>query len=110
MMMGNKGTFSAGEMAKQGMRQGPRRPGPQQQKGSATSLGYTMVEGLLETEDFNKIHDGYETIKKQAEQIVDSPTQSARNKKRARLAVDAYERALDLLKELLEIKAQMLKA
>ena len=109
MMMGNKGTFSAGDMAKQGIRQGPRRPGAQQQKSASTSLGYTMVEGLLETEDFNKIHDGYENIKKQAEEIVESPTQSARNKKRARVAVEAYERALDLLKELLEIKAQMLK-
>jgi hypothetical protein len=108
MMMGNKGTFSAGDMAKQGMRQGPRRP-VAQQKGAATSLGYTMVEGLLETEDFKKINDGYESIRQQAEVIVESPTQSARNKKRARSAVDAYDRALELLKELLEIKAQMLK-
>jgi hypothetical protein len=107
MMMGDKGTFSAGDMAKQGMRQGPRRP--VSQKGAATSLGYTMVEGLLETEDFERIHDGYERVKKQAEQIAESPTQSARNKKRARIAIDAYDQALELLKELLEIKAQMLK-
>jgi hypothetical protein len=108
MMMGNKGTFSAGDMAKQGMRQGPRRPLPQQ-KGAATSLGYPTIEGLLESEDFKRIHDGYEGVKKQAEHIINSPMQSARNKKRARVAIDAYDRGLDLLKELLEIKEQMMK-
>jgi hypothetical protein len=108
MMMGNKGTFSAGEMAKQGMRQGPRRP-VAQQKGAATSLGYPTIEGLLETEDFTALHDGYESVRKQAEDIMGAPAQSARNKRRARLALEAYDRGLDLLKELLEIKEQMLK-
>ena len=108
MMMGNKGTFSAGDMAKQGVRQGaPRRP-MAQQKG-ATSLGYTMIEGLLESEDFSRLHDGYEGVKKQAEEITSAPAQSARQKKRAKTALDAYDRGLDLLKELLEIKAQMMK-
>lgn len=107
MMMGNKGTFSAGDMAKQGMRQGPRRPTAQQKGG--TSLGYPTIEGLLESEDFSKLHDGFESVKKQAEEIMSAATQSARNKKRARTALDAFDRGLDLLKELLEIKEKMLK-
>jgi hypothetical protein len=107
MMMGNKGTFSAGDMANKGMRQGPRRP-TTQQKG-ATSLGYPTIEGLLESEDFSALHDGFESVKKQAEEIMNAPTQSARNKKRARTALDAFDRGLDLLKELLEIKEKMLK-
>jgi len=108
MMMGSKGTFSAGDMAKQGLRQGPRRP-TAQTKGAATSLGYTTIEGLLETEDFSRLHDGYEAIRKQAEEIMNSPTQSARQKKRARASLEAFDRGLDLLKELLEIKSQMMK-
>jgi hypothetical protein len=72
-------------------------------------LGYPTIEELLETEDFTKLHDGYEGVKKQAEEIMGAPTQPARSKRRARLALEAYDRGLDLLKELLEIKEQMLK-
>jgi hypothetical protein len=108
MMMGNKGTFSAGDMAKQGMRQAPRRP-VAQQKSSGASLGYPTIEGLLESEDFSKLQGGYEGVKKQADDIMAAPTQSARNKKRARTALEAYERGRELMNELLEIKEQMMK-
>ena len=106
MMMGNKGTFSAGSMA-QGPRRGPRRPSPQQKRAD-TSLGYPTIEGLLETEDFSNLQEGYESAQNEAEKVLSSG-QSARTKKRAKSAVAAFERGLDLLKELLEIKEQMKK-
>ncbi len=104
MMMGNKGTFSAGSMA-QGPR-GPRRP-MARQTSSSTSLGYPTIEGLLETEDFSKLEEGFEDIQSQVAGIISEKTASARTKRRAKLALGAFETALDLIKELLEIKEQI---
>lgn len=107
MMTGNKGTFSAGSMA-QGPR-GPRRPTGQQKRSSSNSLGYPTIEGLLESEDFSGLEEGFEDIRKQVTEIVTTTGHSPRDRKRAKSAISAFERALELLNELLEIKAQMKK-
>lgn len=72
-----------------------------------STLGYPTIEGLLDSEDCSQIYYSHFSIERQTEQILQARHRTDLDRDRARRVLAASELALELLQELLEIKAQL---
>lgn len=84
------------------------RPRPQPAKESA--LGYPLIENLLETEKFDALNKSFADAYQRLETLMMDREAGLKKQKEARKAMRAYELTTDLIKELLKIKYQLLKA
>jgi hypothetical protein len=79
-----------------------------EKKNEAVTAGYSRIEALVESEDFDAVNrsfgEAYEELQKVAKQ------KSGLGKgKAAKKAIRAYELVMELFKELLKLKYQMME-
>ncbi|EKD50804.1 MAG: hypothetical protein ACD_62C00424G0004 [uncultured bacterium] len=72
-------------------------------------LGYPTIEGLLETESFDKINNSFNEAYKKLEKIAADSDSGLKKKRSASKAMQAYELTTELLNELLKIKYQIVQ-
>ena len=73
-------------------------------------LGYPLIESLLETEKFEALNKSFAEAYQKLETMMLDREAGLKKQKDARKAMRAYELTTDLIKELLKIKYQILKA
>jgi hypothetical protein len=73
------------------------------------TAGYPRIEKLIETEDFNQVNASFAKAYEELEKIAKSKSGLGKGKT-AKKALKAYEKTMDLFKELLKLKYQMLEA
>lgn len=80
-----------------------------EKKEEALTAGYPRIEKLIETEDFDKINASFEKAYQELEQIAKAKDGLGKGKA-AKKAMRAYELTMELFKELLKLKYQMIEA
>lgn len=70
------------------------------------SLGYPHVEKLIDSEDFGEINKAFKSAYERLEEI-SKEKGGVRKNKEAKKAMQALEKASELLKELLQIKYRL---
>lgn len=83
------------------------KPGAQTKE---SALGYPLIENLLETEQFDVLNKTFADAYQRLETIMMDREAGLRKQKDARKAMRAYELTTELIKELLKVKYQLLKA
>jgi len=86
----------------------PRRSNiaPSARAHAGSSMGYTRVEQLIETEDFAEVNEAFEVAYAELGSLV-GKSRSIKKGKDAKKAMKAMELTMDLFRELLEIKYQL---
>lgn len=79
-------------------------------KAQKQSLGYPLIEELLETENFDRLNESFGESYKKLEKIMMDNSEGLKKQKEARKAMEAYELTTELIKELLKVKYQILQA
>ena len=74
----------------------------------ALTAGYPRIEKLIETEQFDEVNASFGKAYEELQQIAISKSGLGKGKA-AKKALKAYELTLDLFKELLKLKYQMLE-
>lgn len=78
-------------------------------KGKESSLGYPLIEKLLETEDFATINKSFGDAYQKLEAIMKDHTAGLKKQKDARQALRSFELTTELIKHLLEVKHELVK-
>lgn len=81
----------------------------QKQTTQDSGLGYPQIEGLLETEQFEKINKSFADAYERLEKIKKDRSGGLKKQKAAQKAMQAYELTTKLINELLQIKYQIVK-
>lgn len=87
-----------------------RQPKPPASGQKESSLGYQMIERLLENEDFTALNKSFADAYQRLEKLMADREAGLKKQKDARKAMRAYELTTDLIKELLKVKYQLLKS
>lgn len=72
-------------------------------KGTSVSAGYPSIERLIDTEDFSKVNEAFETAYGELTQVA-KVKRGLKKSREAKKAMMAIELTMNLFKELLEIK------
>ena len=88
-----------------GAKDGAKKSDAENQK----SLGYPLIENLLEKEDFDQINKSFGESYQKLHKIFMDPTSGLKKQKEARKIMEAYESTTDLIRELLKLKYQVLE-
>lgn len=83
---------------------------PRSQPAKESALGYPLIENLLETEKFDALNKSFADAYQRLETIMLDREAGLKKQKEARKAMRSYELTTDLIKELLKVKYQLLKA
>ena len=75
----------------------------------ALTAGYPRIEKLIETEQFDKVNASFGKAYEELQQVAKSKSGLGKGKA-AKKAIRAYELTMDLFKELLRLKYQMIEA
>lgn len=75
----------------------------------ALTAGYPRIEKLVETEKFDEVNASFGKAYEELQQIAKAKTGLGKGKA-AKKALKAYELTMDLFKELLRLKYQMIEA
>lgn len=78
-------------------------------KEEVLTAGYPRIEQLIESEDFTQVNSSFAKAYEELEKIAKSKSGLGKGKS-AKKALKAYEKTMDLFKELLKLKYQMLEA
>lgn len=76
---------------------------------SNPALGYPRIENLIDTEDFDPVNKSFATAYGELEKIARQKAGLGKSKQ-AKKVMQAYELVMNLLKELLKLKYQMMEA
>jgi len=87
----------------------PKSPQKSTSEESISTAGYPRIERLIETEDFEPINKSFGTTYGELEKIARQKAGLGKAKQ-AKKAMKAYELVMNLLKELLKLKYQMVEA
>lgn len=79
------------------------------EKEEALTAGYPRIEKLVETEKFDEVNASFAKAYEELEKIAKSKSGLGKGKA-AKKALKAYELTMDLFKELLRLKYQMMQA
>lgn len=79
----------------------------EQKKQENQSLGYPLIEEMLETEDFKRVNQSFSASFQKLERIFHDHASGIKKQKEARKAMEAYEYTVELVKELLKLKYQV---
>ena len=74
----------------------------------AITAGYPRIEKLIETEDFDKVNETFGKAYDELQKIAKAKSGLGKGKS-AKKAIKAYELTLDLFKDLLKLKYQMME-
>ena len=78
-------------------------------KGTAKfTMGFPLIENLIETENFDDLNKSFLDAYSKLEGISKNDKNATR-RKQAKKAMKCYEKTMDLLRELLGVKEQMIK-
>jgi len=80
-----------------------------QQSFQDSGLGYPHIEELLEKEDFERINKSFAEAYQTLEKIMKDTSGGLKKQKAAQKAMKSYELTTELMNELLQIKAQIVK-
>lgn len=80
-----------------------------EKKEEALTAGYPRIEKLIETEDFDQVNASFEAAYQELEEIAKAKSGLGKGKS-AKKAIRAYELTMELFKELLKLKYQMIEA
>lgn len=83
-------------------KQSPQRP-------QRRLLGYPIIEKLIETEDFNKVNKTMSACYDTLERMLKNKTAGLQKKKHIRQAIKAYDLTIDLIRDLLKIKYEIMQ-
>lgn len=82
---------------------------PQAQAASGEPLkGYPMIEGLLDKENFNEVNRSFADAYGRLEKRLSDKALGLAGKKKVRTAMRSYELTVELIRELLALKYQMM--
>ncbi len=81
----------------------------QKNAASNPSMGYPRIEQLIDTEDFESINKSFAMAYGNLEKIARQKAGLGKSKQ-AKKAMKAYELVMELLKEMLKLKYQMVEA
>lgn len=73
------------------------------------SLGYPLVEELLENENFESVNKSFSGAFGKLQKIFTDAASGLKKQKEARKAMEAYELTTELIRELLKLKYQLLE-
>lgn len=79
----------------------PKAPNPQ--------LGYPILEKLIETEDFSIVNKSFTSCYDTLEKMLKAKSGGLKKQKAIREALKAYDLTVDLIRELLKTKYQIIK-
>lgn len=82
---------------------------PTNQQPTKERLGYPLMEKLIETEGFEKINQTFSASYDTLERMLKNKTGGLGKQKLIRQALQAYDLTIDLIRELLKVKYQMIK-
>ena len=82
------------------------KPLPLDQK---PSIGYPVIEKLIETEDFKKVNKTISASYDALERMQKQKTGGLRKQKTIRQALKAYDLTIDLIRDLLKAKHEMIQ-
>lgn len=82
---------------------------PPNQQPKKERLGYPLMEKLIETEGFEKINQTFSACYDTLERMLKNKTGGLGRQKLIRQALQAYDLTIDLIRELLKVKYQMIK-
>lgn len=74
---------------------------------SLPSPGYPTIEKLIETEDFSQVNQSVSACYDTLERMLKSKTGGLKRQKMVRQALKAYDLTIDLIRDLLKIKYDM---
>ncbi|MBI4412426.1 MAG: hypothetical protein HY541_08085 [Deltaproteobacteria bacterium] len=72
-------------------------------------LGYPTIEKLIETEDFSKVNQTVSACYDKLEKMLKGKSGGLSRQKGVRAALKAYDLTIDLLRDLLKIKYDIIK-
>ncbi|MFO1518545.1 MAG: hypothetical protein U1F57_02600 [bacterium] len=87
----------------------PAQPPKSTREEGAAATGYPRIERLIDTEEFDPINKSFAAAYGELEKVVHQKAGLAKAKQ-AKKAMKSYELVMDLLKELLKLKYQMMEA
>lgn len=79
------------------------------QKKSNTLLGYPIIEKLVQTEDFSKVNESVSGCYDTLEKMLKNKTGGLKRQKGIRSALKAYDLTIDLIRELLKTKYDLMR-
>lgn len=71
--------------------------------------GYPMIENLLETEDFARVNKSFAEAYQNLEKKVADKSLGLSGRKKVKQAMQAYELTVELIRQLVGLKAEMTK-
>lgn len=83
-------------------KQSPQRP-------QRRLLGYPIMEKLIETEDFAKVNKTMSVCYDTLERMLKAKSSGLQKKKHIRQALKAYDLTIDLIRDLLKIKYEIIQ-
>ncbi len=72
-------------------------------------LGYPIIEKLIETEDFSKVNETVSACYDVLEKMLKSKSGGLKKQKAIRSALKAYDLTIDLIRELLKTKYELIR-
>ncbi len=78
-------------------------------KGSNTLIGYPIIEKLIQTEDFSKVNESVSSCYDTLEKMLKNKTGGLKKQKGIRSALKAYDLTIDLIRELLKTKYELIR-
>lgn len=72
-------------------------------------LGYPLIEKLIQTEDFSKINQTFSTSYDLLEKMLKTKSGGMAKQKKIRAALKAYDLTIDLVRELLKTKYELIR-
>ena len=76
---------------------------------ASSNLGYPVIEKLIETEDFKKVNETVSACYDHLERMLKSKTGGLKKQKTIRASLRAYDLTIDLIRELLKTKYELVK-
>jgi len=86
-----------------------QKPAPAKPNEGDSSLGYPIMEQLLESEQFDAVNTSFSQGYEKLEKIMNDRSAGLKKQKEAEGSLKAYELTVGLIKELLQIKRDILK-
>ncbi len=76
---------------------------------SSSNLGYPVIEKLIDTEDFSKVNQTVSACYDLLERMLKNKTGGLKKQKAIRASLKAYDLTIDLIRELLKTKYELVK-
>lgn len=86
-----------------------QKPAPAKPTEGDSSLGYPIMEQLLESEQFDAVNTSFSQGYEKLEKIMNDRSAGLKKQKEAEGSLKAYELTVELIKELLQIKREIVK-